>query len=152
MLYTLTPGICGYVAASWYKTMGTTGSMQTILTIGALFLAPQLLLFGYLKSASTSYNPSQAIPDGTVCIMFVLWSLAAFPFCVGGGVSGRYSNLDFRPAHGMTNGWARGSAVLQFLLNLPQVAIVGVLPFSAFHIEYYDFFASIWSYKVRTKL
>lgn len=149
MLYTMTPCIGGYVAASWHKTMGTRGSAQTIATIAALFLAPQILLFQYLKSAAD--DSTLAIPSGAICMMFALWSLVVFPFIVGGGVFiGQY--LDIRSDHGTSTGYNRNPAMPWFVRTLPQVAISGIIPFSAFHIEFYDIFACIWGHKVSHEL
>lgn len=149
MLYALTSGISGYVAASWYRTMGGTAYIPNILLTCALFMAPLLLLFSYLNTVAIAYGSTQALPFGTICVIFVIWTLVTFPLTVVGGIAGKNSKSEFKAPCRTTKYPREVPPLPWYRQTLPQMIMAGFLPFSAIYIELYYIFASIWGHKVR---
>ncbi|CAD7700344.1 unnamed protein product [Ostreobium quekettii] len=148
VLYALTSGISGYVAASWYKTMGGTSWVPNIILTCALFLGPLLCLFSFLNTVAIAYGSTQALPFGTICVIIVIWALVTFPLTVIGGIAGKNSKSEFH-APCRTTKYPREIPPLPwYRQTLAQMAMAGFLPFSAIYIELYYIFSSIWGHKL----
>lgn len=151
MLYALTSGIAGYVAASWYRTMGGTAYIPNILLTCTLFMGPLLLLFSFLNTVAIAYGSTQALPFGTICVIIIIWTLVTFPLTVIGGIAGKNSKFEFKASCRTTKYPREIPPLPWYRQTIPQMVMAGFLPFSAIYIELYYIFASIWGHKVRLK-
>ncbi len=93
VLYALTAGVAGYVAAVSYKVMGGTNWVRNVLLTTALFCGPMLATFSFLNTIAIVYRSTAALPFGTICIILVIWALITFPLTVLGGIAGKNSKV-----------------------------------------------------------
>ncbi len=93
LLYALTAGVAGYVAAVSYKMMGGTNWVRNVLLTTALFCGPMLATFSFLNTVAIVYRSTAALPFGTICIILVIWALITFPLTVLGGIAGKNSKV-----------------------------------------------------------
>ena len=93
VLYALTAGVAGYVAAVSYKVMGGTNWVRNVLLTTALFCGPMLATFSFLNTVAIVYRSTAALPFGTICIILVIWALITFPLTVLGGIAGKNSKV-----------------------------------------------------------
>ena len=109
VLYALTAGIAGYVAANNYRQMGgenwyvslyfritfvsvyairLTGSflcirrVRNVLLTGFLFCGPMFIVFSFLNTVAIAYRSTAALPFGTICVIIIIWALVTFPLTV----------------------------------------------------------------------
>lgn len=150
VLYALTAGVAGYVAAVSYKMMGGTNWVRNVLLTTALFCGPMLATFSFLNTVAIVYRSTAALPFGTICIILVIWALITFPLTVLGGIAGKNSKAEFN-APVRTTKYPREIPPLPWYRKaVPQMLMAGFLPFSAIYIELYYIFASVWGHKVYT--
>jgi hypothetical protein len=150
VLYALTAGVAGYVAADTYRQMGGDRWVRNVLLTASLFCGPALLLFSFLNTVAIAYRSTAALPFGTIVIITVIWLLVTFPLTVLGGIAGKNCTADFA-APVRTAKYPREVPPLPwYRATVPQMAMAGFLPFSAIYIELYYVFASVWGHKVYT--
>ena len=151
VLFALTSGVAGYVAAGFYRQMGGENWTRNVLLTGALFTGPMVVVFCFLNTVAIAYRSTAALPFGTIVVIVLIWLLVTFPLAVLGGIAGKNTKAEFYAPCRTTKypreipplPWYRGQA-------LPQMAMAGFLPFSAIYIELYYIFASVWGHKVYT--
>ena len=89
IIYALTSGIAGYVAANNYRQMGGENWVRNVLLTGFLFCGPMFVTFSFLNTVAIAYRSTAALPFGTICIILIIWALVTFPLTVLGGVAGK---------------------------------------------------------------
>ena len=150
VLYALTAGVAGYVAADTYRQLGGDRWVRNVLLTASLFCGPALLLFSFLNTVAIVYRSTAALPFGTIVIITVIWCLVTFPLTVLGGIAGKNGTREFA-APVRTAKYPREVPPLPwYRATLPQMCMAGFLPFSAIYIELYYIFASVWGHKVYT--
>jgi len=115
VLYALTAGIAGYVAAVTYKVLGGNSWVRNTLLTATLFCGPLLVTFSFLNTVAIFYRSTAALPFGTIVIIFVIWAVVTFPLTVLGGIAGQNTTIALSP--------------------LPYTQPSGILPI---HIEVYN--------------
>ena len=102
VLYALTAGIAGYVAAVTYKILGGSSWVRNTLLTATLFCGPLLVTFSFLNTVAIIYRSTAALPFGTIVIILVIWAMVTFPLTVLGGIAGKNSKvsplLHYRPS------------------------------------------------------
>ena len=150
VLYALTSGVAGYVAANNYRQMGGDKWVRNVLLTVALFCGPLCVMFSFLNTVAIAYRSTAALPFGTICVIFVIWALVTFPLTVLGGIAGKNGRSEFK-APCRTTKYPREIPLLPwYRAAIPQMCMAGFLPFSAIYIELYYIFASVWGHKVYT--
>eukprot|EP00252_Welwitschia_mirabilis_P000896 TRINITY_DN10892_c0_g1_i3.p1 TRINITY_DN10892_c0_g1~~TRINITY_DN10892_c0_g1_i3.p1 ORF type:complete len:594 (+),score=64.95 TRINITY_DN10892_c0_g1_i3:213-1994(+) len=150
VIYALTSGIAGYVAASFYGQLEGTNWVRNLLLTGFLFCGPLFLTFCFLNTVAIAYNATAALPFGTIVVILLIWTLITFPLLVLGGIAGKNSKAEFQ-APCRTTKYPREIPPLPwYRRTIPQMAMAGFLPFSAIYIELYYIFASVWGHKIYT--
>ncbi|KAI8031182.1 Transmembrane 9 superfamily member 3 [Camellia lanceoleosa] len=94
------------------------------------------------------FSATAALPFGTIVVIVLIWTLVTSPLLVLGGVAGKNSKAEFQAPVRTTKypreipplPWYRGA--------LPQMAMAGILPFSAIYIELHCIFASVWGHRI----
>ena len=109
VLYALTAGIAGYVAANNYRQMGGENwyvslyfritfvsvcairltvhfcvirRVRNVLLTGFLFCGPMFIVFSFLNTVAIAYRSTAALPFGTICVIIIIWALVTFPLTV----------------------------------------------------------------------
>merc|ERR1711966_440148 len=150
VIYALTSGIAGYVAANNYRQMGGENWVRNVLLTGFLFCGPMFIVFSFLNTVAIAYRSTAALPFGTICVIIIMWALVTFPLTVLGGIAGKNSKSEFN-APCRTTKYPREIPQLPWYRStVPQMVMAGFLPFSAIYIELYYIFASVWGHKVYT--
>ncbi|KAK9806376.1 hypothetical protein WJX72_012132 [[Myrmecia] bisecta] len=150
VLYAMTAGISGYMAASYYKQMDGGDWVRNILLTCFIYCGPFFLMFCFNNTVAIVYRSTAALPFGTIVIIMVLWALITIPLTVAGGIAGKNTRGEFS-APCRTNKYAREVPPLPWYRQaVPQMIMAGFLPFSAIYIELYYIFASVWGHKVYT--
>lgn len=89
-----------------------------------------------------------ALPFGTIVAICAIWTLITVPLTVVGGIVGKNTKSDFN-APCRTGKYPREIPTLPWYRGTPaQMAIAGLLPFSAIYIELFYVFSSLWGHKV----
>nr|CAD1825100.1 unnamed protein product [Ananas comosus var. bracteatus] len=73
VIYTLTSGIAGYVAANFYRQIEGTNWIRNLLLTGCLFCGPLLATFCFLNTVAILYNSTAALPFGTIIVILLVW-------------------------------------------------------------------------------
>lgn len=117
---------------------------------GCLFCGPLALTFCFLNSVAASYSSTAALPLSTIMLIVLMWTLVTPPLLVLGGVAGKNSKTSFQSPCRTTK-YPREIPVLPWYRStIPQMAITGVLPFSAIYVELYYILESLWGQKIYT--
>ena len=95
VLYALTAGIAGYVAAVTYKILGGSSWVRNTLLTATLFCGPLLVTFSFLNTVAIIYRSTAALPFGTIVIIFVIWAVVTFPLTVLGGIAGKNTKVSY---------------------------------------------------------
>lgn len=149
VMYTLTSVIAGYVAASFHCQFAEVGWERSVFLTGILFVGPVLLVMSILNTVAIIYGATAALPFGTICLLFLIYTFITVPLLVLGGILGHhYSKKNYIPhakiclreIHPLS--WYRRTHTQMFL--------GGLLPFSGILVELHLFYASLWSYKLFT--
>lgn len=93
VLYALTAGIAGYVAAVTYKILGGSSWVRNTLLTATLFCGPLLVTFSFLNTVAIIYRSTAALPFGTIVIIFIIWAVVTFPLTVLGGIAGKNTKV-----------------------------------------------------------
>jgi hypothetical protein len=150
VLYALTAGISGYVAASYFRQMEGGSWVRNILLTSFTFCGPLFLMFCFNNTVAIAYRSTQALPFGTIVVILIIWALVTIPLTIFGGITGKNTRAEFY-APCRTNKYPREIPELPWYRNaVPQMIMAGFLPFSAIYIELYYIFASVWGHKVYT--
>ncbi|KAH9317376.1 hypothetical protein KI387_019145, partial [Taxus chinensis] len=150
IIYSLTSGIAGYVAASFYGQLEGVNWVRNLLLTGCIFCGPLFLTFCFLNTVAIAYNATAALPFGTIVVILLIWTLITSPLLVLGGIAGKNSKSEFL-APCRTTKYPREIPPLPWYRKaVPQMAMAGFLPFSAIYIELYYIFASVWGHKIYT--
>lgn len=148
VLYALTAGVAGYVAASYYRQFGGENWARAILAAVVVYCGPFFATFMFLNTVAIVYRSTAALPFGTIVIIVAIWGLVTIPLTVCGGIAGKNARTEFN-APCRTNKYPREVPELPwYRTTLPQMAMAGFLPFSAIYVELYYVFASVWGHKV----
>jgi hypothetical protein len=139
LLYALTSGVAGYVAASTYRQQGGgKGWARNVALTVVVYCGPFALAFCFLNTVAIAYRSTAALPFGTIVVMIVLWSLVTIPLTVLGGVAGRNSKREY-DAPCRTNKYPREVPELPWYRSLvPQMILTGFLPFSAIYVGAFE--------------
>lgn len=148
LIFALTSGINGYVAASMYTKLEGQSWVWALMLAYFLFLGPFFVVGTFLNFVAVAYNSSAALPFGTVVVILLILTLVSFPLNVVGGISGRNFSGPF-DAPCRTTKMPREIPPLPWHRQAPyQVLMAGFLPFSAIYIELYYVFASVWGHQL----
>lgn len=152
VLYALTAGIAGYVAATMYKRLGGTDWVHNAILTATLFPGPLFVLFCVLNTIAITYDSTAALPFGTIMAVFGVYFLVTFPLTVVGAIVGKRNAGSF-----LVDAPCRTTKVPRQIPQVPwfrkppvQVVIAGFLPFSSIYIETHYLFSSIWGRRVYT--
>ncbi|KAK4184610.1 hypothetical protein QBC35DRAFT_47085 [Podospora australis] len=143
LLYTVLGFIGGYTSARMYKSLqGDKWKLNIILTP---LLVPGIVfsVFFLLDLFLWAEQSSGAVPFGTMLVLVAIWFIISVPLSVAG------SWLAFRaPAIEppvRTNQIPRQiPPVTTYLKPIPNMLLVGLLPFGAIFVELYFIMTSIW--------
>jgi len=152
VLYCLTSVIGGYFSARLYRQMNGKNWVRNVLITAFLFPGPTTLVFTWVNTVAIAHGSTSALPFATVLTIIFLYSLVSFPLTVVGGILAKnYSSADFN-APTRTTKVAREvpSEIPWYRGRLFQLAIAGLLPFSAIYIELHYIFATIWGHQIYT--
>ncbi|KAA8521512.1 hypothetical protein F0562_012178 [Nyssa sinensis] len=150
VIYTMTSGIAGYSAVSFYCQLEGTNWVRNLLLTGCLFCGPLFLAFCFLNTVAIVYRATAALPLGTIVVIFLVWLFVASPLLLLGGIFGKNSKSEFQapcrttkcPREIPPQRWYRGI--------LPQMVLAGILPFGVIYIELYYVFCSVWGHRIYT--
>ncbi|KAI6677239.1 hypothetical protein NL676_038035 [Syzygium grande] len=148
VLYTMTSGFAGYLAALFYCQIEGKKWGKNLLLTGSLSSVPLFLIFCFLNTVAASYQANAALPLGTILILLLIWISLALPLLFLGGITGKKSHGEFQascetskcPREVPSLRWYRGT--------LPQMVLAGLLPFSTIYIQLYYILASLWGNRV----
>ncbi|XP_060200908.1 transmembrane 9 superfamily member 3-like [Lycium barbarum] len=150
VIYALTSGVAGYTATSFYCQLEGTNWVKNLVRTGSLFCGPLALTFCFLNSVAVTYSSTAALPFSTIILIVLMWTLVTSPLLVLGGIAGKNSRTGFQ-APCRTTKYPREIPVLPWYRStVPQMAMVGFLPFSAIYVELYYIFESVWGQKIYT--
>lgn len=150
VIYSLTSGIAGYVAASFYGQLEGTNWVRNLLLTGCIFCGPLFLTFCFLNTVAIAYTSTAALPFGTIVVILLIWTLITAPLLVLGGIAGKNSKTEFHAPCRTTKYPREIPSLPWYRKAVPQMAMAGFLPFSAIYIELYYIFASVWGHKIYT--
>ncbi|KAJ9554346.1 hypothetical protein OSB04_018391 [Centaurea solstitialis] len=148
--YAVTSVVSGYTSVSFYCQLEGTGWMKNLLLTGGLYLGPLFLTFCFLNSVAIFYGTTAALPIEAIVMLSLLWIFLASPLLLLGGIVGKNRSSNFEapcrtsqcPREIPQQRWYRGV--------VPQMALAGVLPFSAVYIQLYYIFATVWGHRIYT--
>ncbi|KAK9690928.1 hypothetical protein RND81_09G163900 [Saponaria officinalis] len=149
-IYALTSGIAGYTATSFYCQLEGSNWVRNLLLTGCLFFGPLLLTFCFLNTVAIAYHTTAAVPFRTIVLIVLISTFVTLSLLVLGGIAGKNSKAEFRaPCHS-----TKYPRVIPHLLwcrrSLPQMAIVGFLPFSEICIELHFIIGNVWGHRIYT--
>ncbi|MBA0560664.1 hypothetical protein Golob_017548 [Gossypium lobatum] len=150
VIYALTSGIAGYTAASFYCQLEGTNWVGNLLLTGSLLCGPLFVTFCFLNTVAVAYKFTAALPFGTIVVIFLIWAQVSSPFLVLGGIAGKDSKAEFQAPCRTTKCPRDIPPLPWYQKTLPQMAMAGLLPFSAIYIEIYYLFASVWGHRIYT--
>lgn len=152
VLYCLSSIIGGYFSSSLYRQMNGKNWVRNVIVTALLFPGPTMFVFAWVNTVAIAHGSSSALPFGTIFTIVCLYTFIAFPMTVLGGILAKnYSNTDFN-APTRTTKVAREipSEIPWYRGRVFQLAIAGLLPFSAIYIELHYIFATIWGHQIYT--
>lgn len=152
VLYCLTSVIGGYISANLYRQMNGKNWVRNVLVTAFLFPGPTTAVFSWVNTVAIAHGSTSALPFGTILTIIFLYGLLSFPLTVVGGILAKnYANSDFN-APTRTTKVAREipSEIPWYRGRLFQLAVAGLLPFSAIYIELHYIFATIWGHQIYT--
>ncbi|XP_016676043.2 transmembrane 9 superfamily member 4 isoform X1 [Gossypium hirsutum] len=150
VIYALTSGIAGYTAASFYCQLEGTNWVRNLLLTGSLLCGPLFVTFCFLNTVAVAYKVTAALPFGTIVVIFLIWALFSTPLLVLGGIAGKDSKAEFQAPCRTTKCPRDIPPLPWYWKTLHQMAMAGLLPFSAIYIEIYYLFASVWGHRIYT--
>lgn len=144
VLYALTSGVSGYIAANYYRKMGGDNWVWNINLTSALFALPFFMVWAIINSVAWAYGTTQALPWTTVVMLICLWIFVGYPLTVVGGIFGKnWANGFDAPCR--TKNIAREIPSAPWYRSAFAHCLVGgFLPFSAISVELYYIFATLW--------
>ena len=152
VLYALTAGIGGYTSAVMFRQFNGKNWGRNVVQTSILLALPFFLVFCFENAVAVFNGATTALPFTTILLMAAIWGMITFPLTVFGAITARQqvSAASFdapcstypipRPIPPMP--WYRKTGA--------QMAMAGLLPFSAIYIEIYYIFASVWGHKSYT--
>lgn len=152
VLYCLTSVIGGYFSASLYRQMNGKNWVRNVIITALLFPGPTTAVFTWVNTVAIAHGSTSALPFTTVLTIVFLYGLLSFPLTVVGGILAKnYASPEFN-APTRTTKVAREipSEIPWYRGRLFQLAIAGLLPFSAIYIELHYIFATIWGHQIYT--
>ncbi|ETO15621.1 hypothetical protein RFI_21749 [Reticulomyxa filosa] len=149
--YCLTASIGGHVSGTLYIQMGGQKWATNAVLTACIFPIPFFAIFVVVNSIAWAYNSAMALPFLYILAIFVLWSVVTFPLTVY--AAHRVKNI---PAQ-LNVPIAAVSKVERQIPELPwyrnswlQIALSGILPFTAIYIELHFLFTAIFGHQVYT--
>ncbi|KAM3327717.1 transmembrane 9 superfamily member 2 [Capsicum galapagoense] len=150
VIYALTSGVAGYTSTSFYCQLEGTNWVKDLVWTGCLFCGPLALTFCFLNSVAVSYSSSTALSFGTIMLIVLMWTLVTSPLLVLGGIAVKNSSRGFQFPCRTTKSQREIPVLPWYRSTIPQMAMTGLLPFSAIYIELYYIFESVWGQKIYT--
>ncbi|PHT60418.1 Transmembrane 9 superfamily member 2 [Capsicum baccatum] len=150
VIYALTSGVAGYTSTSFYCQLEGTNWVKNLVWTGCLFCGPLTLTFCFLNSVAVSYSSSTALSFGTIMLIVLMWTLVTSPLLVLGGIAVKNSSRGFQFPCRTTKSPREIPVRPWYRSTIPQMAMTGLLPFSAIYIELYYIFESVWGQKIYT--
>lgn len=146
ILYSLTSILGGYVAGSYYKSMGGEKWAWNIVLVATLLLIPVIITFSFVNTVAIIYHATAAVPAGTIALIILIIVFVGFPLTIIGGIAGRRTAGEFgSPCR--TKNFPREIPPIPWYRSLPfQMIMSGFLPFSAIYIELFYLYSSIWGH------
>lgn len=146
VLYILTAGIAGYVAAVTYKLVGGTKWLQNCLLTSTLFSSPLLLTFCVLNTIAACYHSTAAVPLAAVVGVVFSWLLLALPFTFLGSMLGACTTT---ASNGSNTSIPAREVPPQpwYLHSQAQLMLAGLLPFCTIFVELNYTLKSVWGHK-----
>jgi len=150
ILYAFTSFVAGYVSSSFYKKISGDKWVWNIILTSSVFPVPLFVVWSFLNSIAWYYRSTQALPFGTILVIFIIWIVVGFPLTIVGGIAGKNHAGEF-DAPCRTRSIPREIPPLPWYNQLIfQMIMAGFLPFSAISIELYYIFVTIWGHKLYT--
>lgn len=150
VIYALTAVIAGAVSGAMYKKLQGAAWVHNVLTTVSLFVGPVFVVWSILNTIAIFYDSTAALPFGTICAIFALYFLVAFPLTLAGAIAGKNYAGDF-DAPTRTKFNPREIPVAPWYRQTPvHLFVAGFLPFSAIYVELYYVFISIWGHQTFT--
>lgn len=150
VLYAITSFISGYVSASFYRRLGGDKWVWNVVLTSTLFPFPLFLVWSVLNTVAWNMGSTQALPFGTILVIFLLWLVVGFPLVVLGGITGKNRAGEFEAPCRTRNIPREIPPLPWYNMVVFQMAMAGFLPFSAISIELYYIFVTVWGHKLYT--
>ena len=156
-VYCFTAGIAGHVAATLYKQWGGTKWATLSMATASLFTVPFLSIFLSVNGIAWHYQSSMALPIWTILSILGLWMAVTLPLTVYAARRVFVGDIDgAASSSGLSiSKMYEVSKVPREIPTLPwyrsayfQIAVSGVLPFTAIYIELHFLFMAIFGHKV----
>ena len=117
---------------------------------GCLFSGPFFLMFCFLNTVAIMHGATAALPFGTIVIIVLIWTLLATPLLFLGAIASKIRRTEFQAPCRTTKCPREIPPLPWYRRTLAQMAMAGVLPFSAICIELHYLFVSLWGHRVYT--
>ncbi|CAM9157431.1 unnamed protein product [Discosporangium mesarthrocarpum] len=151
VIYVLTAGIAGFVAARFYRQLGGRKWVWNTVVTSLVFPGPLFVVFMFVNSVAVSQKSTAALPFYATAVIGAMWIFVAFPLTVVGAILGRNTAKDFEaPCRTTRVPRQVPKDIPWYRKSVSQMFMSGFLPFSAIYIELHYIFASVWGHQIYT--
>ncbi|KAJ0237782.1 Transmembrane 9 superfamily member 5 [Hirschfeldia incana] len=151
IVYTLTSVVAGYTSASFHNHFEGTKQKRSVRLAGILYTVPFLIIVSILNTVAITYGATAALPFGTVVVIILIYTLLNIPFLMFGGVLGnRFGLSEFQPPSAIKRNPREIPPQSWYRRKLYQMFLGGLVPFSAVALEWHQFYATLWGFKIHT--
>jgi len=150
IIYSLTAVIAGFVSGAFYKKLGGSVWVHTVLLQVTLFVLPIFIVWFFLNSIAWAKGSTAALPFGTIVALFALYFLVAFPLTLAGAIAGKNYGGTFNAPTRTKQAQREIPEAPWFRGPIMHVVVAGFLPFSAIYVELYYVFISMWGHQMFT--
>eukprot|EP01006_Ploeotia_vitrea_P024977 TRINITY_DN57778_c0_g1_i1.p1 TRINITY_DN57778_c0_g1~~TRINITY_DN57778_c0_g1_i1.p1 ORF type:complete len:579 (+),score=59.36 TRINITY_DN57778_c0_g1_i1:37-1773(+) len=146
VVYSLSAGAAGFVAASLYKGLQGENWPGLVLTTSTIFAIPVFLIWSVLNTIAWSWGTTVALPFGTIMALFALYLLVGLPLTLCGTIGGRYYTEPWKtPKQPSKSSQPRKIPEVQaYRTPFAQAGLAGFLPFTIIYVELFYVCASLW--------
>eukprot|EP00484_Ammonia_sp_Unknown_P003212 CAMPEP_0197073100 /NCGR_PEP_ID=MMETSP1384-20130603/210433_1 /TAXON_ID=29189 /ORGANISM="Ammonia sp." /LENGTH=619 /DNA_ID=CAMNT_0042511925 /DNA_START=36 /DNA_END=1895 /DNA_ORIENTATION=- len=161
-VYCFTSGIAGHVSSTLYKQLGGTKWATLSILTACLFTMPFFAIFLFVNGTAWHYHSSIALPFSTIASVFGLWLFVTLPLTIYASrrVFQHHAGSDRENNNNNTLLMQQQYEVSKVPREIPtlpwyrssylQIALSGILPFTAIYIELHFLFMAIFGHQVYT--
>eukprot|EP01083_Nonionella_stella_P095805 269085_1 len=153
-VYCFTSGIAGHCSATLYREFGGRKWATLATTTACLFTLPFFVIFLCVNGIAWHYKSSAALPFIYIAAIFSLWLVVTAPLTIYA------ARRVFKTANTNENVAAAKKTISKVPRQIPQlawyrspylqIALSGILPFTAIYIELHFLFMAIFGHQVYT--